>query len=644
MPGPWSEDPGVPGVPSSSGGGIIPGVSIPAGNYNLNLNIQQALNNYFRSQAEQQKNAGPAGTGPRIGGGAPAMMSTGGGGLISPMLGGITSQQVAARLGGAGGGGGGMTAAGGGVPGAGPTAITQLSRAQVQPAEQMGYYTGGARGGAVVNAAIGVSNLLGRIRETNQRQEAREAESTWSQLMAAQDTLNKAAEQGIQPTDPSVAAAYNVIQDFSKDKKKQKQVEDALGYIAPQIPGGDGQQQQAPPKQTPASQGAMRAIESRAKRLAQRVGGAFDPRTPAQRMPAGAQQGAGVNQPGGISWQLPQPTAAAMAQRAALESLSPNDWIRKTRIEMKLDPSADAAAMLQAREDQMKATEAYRDIIIHGREQDRQFARDRFASGFGEVMDIKNPAVAPWAQRWQNGDITDISKVPQTVKYKAPDGSLHTVDVRQSVATGLMDQPIRHKLNAKQLDVKRDMETGIGAEKLVERDIANLEAKYPGISTTDAGIPGGFHKLSQIEAWYRYRFGLVNNDPDYQNLLENSAWLRLAGGAAFATYMRSRYTWSDVIQPHLVNPDNDTVANIATKARWWRDVPFTQQSVNIQRAEWGGAPPPIEPFASPNSPESPLLEDMVPDDQSDNPFWNYGNGGGQTTEANPFATYGTGPN
>ena len=321
---------------------------------NIDVNWAQGATNWVDIMKEQQKRAGASA--PR-----PGELLTG-----QP-----PAQMQQASFGGA------ATTAQGGLAGPSPVSGMKLPSAAGTPfvgryGPQTPYYTGGETGkGAVANTVIGLSNLLNRTREQNQKQEYIQAQATWQQIVNAYDAMQAATAQG--RTDPSAEALYKKL---TGDPKVAKMMQESLGIVMGQQEGGDQQgKQKAPPEETAGSRGlraVLRGVEQKAGRAGRAVGGMFDPRTAMQRPSPGGQMPApgtpGSNMPG-----IPQPTeeAKAMAQireieaqtAAAMAIAHPEMMQKKAAMDMGMIPDANTLAKIESMQDYYRSQIGYKNAL-----------------------------------------------------------------------------------------------------------------------------------------------------------------------------------------------------------------------------------------------------------------------------------------
>lgn len=470
------------------------------------------------------------------------------------------------------------------TPGAGGSAFQATPR-QASEATQMPYYQGGAKGGTAANAIIGVGNLIARQRQQDQQEEYQQAEGLWTQILNAQANMQKAAEQGLDdPYD------QEVIQRLLKDKKNQKIIQDTYGNILSTVPGGDQQQQQDPTKaaQVSGAKGALQKFErSKFGQVAGRVLGGFDPRTAAQKMPS--TPGPGVNQPGGVNWQFPQPTQEQIAMRQAREqTMTPENLAQKMRQDMGLELTAQQKATQQRYEDQIEMNrqyhqglidmnaQRYQDIVDERKHRDELEHQDRQAriKAAAQKNQVDKDALDSLVQKFMSGQLNknDLSKIGDK-------------NMRSAVEAAMKGHPFANPITARQQD---NLQLLNQSSRIIPDAYANLDKLEKDFPELKNAATSQWQNVKGVVA-NRLRYGAYQGgayvDPMWTRYYEFAGTVEARGLAPFLQVARNR-NMMDVAMIHVPKP-TDTPEQIRQKLEWF-DRYIVKDSINeIDATRWG---------------------------------------------------------
>ena len=526
MPGPWSESPPVAGIPASSGAGDP--------NQSAYLKFMQAL-----QQLQQQRDRGAG-----IASGARAGIPLG-----VPLPQGVPS----------GGGGQGQAQqpqVQGPVPSAtgGGTAFPGAQVRQAQQAQQIPYATTG-KGAWAANAVYGLSNMLSQKRQEDQQKEYTQAENLWTQVLQAQQNIQNAANQG--QDDPEDKARIKAILD---DDKNRKIIQDAMPGVLMTQPG-DPQQQETDPKKQAQQAGARGALQ----KVGRAIGGAFDPRTQAQRMPGGTTTP--INTPGGAQWKFPQPTPQ---QQAA--ALTPEEAAKQARIKAGLELNAQQAA--QNRINIMKEQDIHKRVEEYDKYLNiyKQKEEDDYKAKMAAVAVRKAAAEAKQDPAAVQSYHDLIAKRQMGIK-DVPAAQ------RGAVAKSFEGQDMPTPFNAKDAEEWKNDNLAMTWIQRTKKDVAELQRLKPEIFD-DPGpglVKTMFKKGSDLAdttaQYYQYKYGMEPGgaNPElakaWSNYLEDLGFLQIQGLEVFSNITRNWRTQQRAII-HLPDP-GDTPRLIARDKLPW---------------------------------------------------------------------------
>lgn len=555
MAGPFggimSETPPVQGVPTPTG---VP----PADPGGWAAKARQAMIDYLKMQQATMEKAGIAGAArPGVPGGGPTA-PYGGGGIPGGTTGPVAkiNQPIAQAP---------------GLPGS----AVPMAAPQVQPATQMPYYQGGAKGGTAANAVIGVGNLLARTRQEDQQKEYTQAEGLWTQILTAQANMQKAAEQGLDdPYD------QKIIQTILGDKKNVKMIEDTFGTLT-MDPEKQQQGQDDPTKQAQ-SAGAKSAVQKFGRGVGRVLSG-FDPRTEAQRM-KGGQQLPPPGTPGGVMWQFPQPTQEAIAERRARESITEEQRRQADLIKMKVEPDADTKARMKMEEERNKALDKYRVDLLAEMKRSHNLtfqAREDAIKAAAARNNVPPARMKSLYDKFRSGDMDErsLSRLPANERRAVLD----------------MDIPIARELNQQQRTILSNATT---SEGLINEMFASLEKMKK--AKPELFAPGLWANLKATGKTAGL-FELYSNtglkiDPVWTEFFASAGAAEAKGVAPFLTVARNM-KMLDIAMQHLPKP-TDSPQQLEIKLKWLRDSMVEPAINQINDYRWDGHPVP-DPYMAP---------------------------------------------